>query len=233
MFRLILDGPGKNALSTKMMESILARLDESRGDAITISGAGGVFSAGLDLKEIASMDAAAMARFVGLVEELMARLYDHPAPTIACIEGHAIAGGCVIALCCDHRVMTTDERARIGLNEVALGLVFPPKIFRIVAHRIPPRARHEVLLRAALHAPNDALRFGLVDELSENPGVTADARTRELAALPRAAYVATKRALREGVTTMNEAEYAAALRETLPAWTSDDIKHRVLAQLKK
>ena len=232
-YELVLDGPGKNSLGTKMMDSILARLDEAAGDPVRFSGAGDVLSAGLDLKEIASLDAAGMARFVALVEELMARIFDYASPTVACVNGHAIAGGCVITLCCDHRVMTSDERARIGLNEVALGLVFPPKIFRIVQHRVPPRALHEVVLRAALHAPKDALRLGLVDELAEDARATSEARILELAALSRSAYSATKRSLRAGVTTFSKTDYDAAIAATLPAWTSDDIKQRVMARLKK
>lgn len=233
MFDLVLDGPGKNSLGTKMMESILARLEAAKGEPVLFSGAGGVLSAGLDLKEIASLDARGMERFVVLVEELMARIFDYAAPTVACVNGHAIAGGCVITICCDHRVMTTDERARIGLNEVALGLVFPPKIFRIVQHRVPPRGLHEVVLRSGLHAPKDALRLGLVDELAEDARATSEARITELAAHPRAAYVAAKRTLREGVTSFSESDYRAALATTLPAWTSDEIKERVLARLKK
>jgi len=230
-YDLVLDGAGKNALGTTMMESILARLAEAGGAPVMFSGAGDTFSAGLNLKEIATLDAARMGRFVELVERLMVRIFDYPAPTVACINGHAIAGGCVIALCCDHRVMTTDARSRMGLNEVALGLVFPPKIFRIATHRIPPRSLHEVILRGALHAPRDALRLGLVDELADDVRATAEARTREAAALPRAAYTAAKRMLHAGVTTFDDAAYDAALHDALPAWTSAELKQRVLAHL--
>src|SRR5262249_19505776 len=99
--------------------------------------------------------------------------------------------------------------------------------------RVPPRALHEVTLRAGLHAPKEALRLGLVDELADDPRATAESRIAELAAHPRQAYVATKHALREGVTAFSKSEYDAALAATLPAWTSDDIKRRVLARLKK
>jgi len=232
-YDLVLDGPGKNALGTRMMESILARLDEAGDEPVRFSGAGDALSAGLDLKEVASLDAAGIARFVDLVERVMARIFDYPAPTVACVNGHAIAGGCVVTVCCDHRVATSDPRARIGLNEVALGLVFPPKILRIVSSRVPPRSRHEVLLRAALHAPADALRLGLVDELADDARAASEERVRELAELPRAAYVATKRALRAGVTSFSDAEYAAAMETTLGTWRSDEIKQRVLARLKK
>jgi enoyl-CoA hydratase/carnithine racemase len=230
-YDLVLDGPGKNALGTTMMESILSRLDEADGQPVMFSGAGDALSAGLNLKEIATLDATGMARFVDLVETLMARIFEHPAPTVACVNGHAIAGGCVVTLCCDHRVMTSDAKARIGLNEVALGLVFPPKIFRIVSHRVPPRSVYEVMLRGALHGPTDALRLGLVDEIAPDARAVAEARVRELGLLPREAYSGAKRMLHAGVLTFDEGAYAAALRETLPAWTSDDIKKRVLAHL--
>src|SRR5512136_314369 len=102
-FELELDGPGKNSLSTAMMESILRRLDEAGDAPLLVSGKGDAFSAGLNLKEVAALDAGGMERFVRLVDELMARLFDHPAPTVACVNGHAIAGGCVLLLGCDYR----------------------------------------------------------------------------------------------------------------------------------
>jgi len=231
VYELTLDGPGKNALGTAMIESILARLDDAVERAILLVGAGDTFSAGLNLKEVASLDAAGMRRFVELVERLMDRLFLHPAPIVACLNGHAIAGGCVIGLCCDHRVATDDARARIGLNEVALGLVFPPKIARIVKHRVPPRSIHEVVLRGALYSPAEALRVGLVDEVSADALAVARERARELAALPPAGYVSAKRMLRHGLTALDDDTYARELEATLPAWTSDDIKQRIRARL--
>ena len=230
---LVLDGPGKNALGTPMIESILGRLDAAEGKAVLLSGSGDAFSAGLDLKEIAALDAPGMTRFITLVERLFERVFDWPQPVVAAINGHAIAGGCILALCCDHRVATDDARMRMGLNEVALGLVFPPKIARICMHRVPPRARHEVMLRAALYAPVDALRLGLVDELSSDPLAVARDRMREMAAHPRAAYVAAKRTLRAGVTRFEPADYEAALRTTLATWTGDDIKRALVARTTK
>src|SRR5206468_3501137 len=64
--------------------------------------------------------------------------------------------------CCDRRVASPDEHVKIGLNEVALGVEFPPKIMGIVEHRVPPRFRYEVVLGAGLYSPQDAVRTGLV-----------------------------------------------------------------------
>lgn len=233
IFEIVLDGPGKNALSTAMMDSILARLDEAGDRTVLLSGKGDAFCAGLNLKELASLDADGMRRFVDKVEALMERLFHHPAPTVASVGGHAIAGGCILALCCDYRVMTDAGGARVGVNEVALGLVLPPKIFRIVRARVAPRSLHEVALRGALHAPSDGLRLGLVDELAQDAHAVAMERARELDALPRPAYVETKRLLRADVTEVPREAYELELRRSLPAWTDPALKARLLARLEK
>src|SRR5687767_10403569 len=108
----------------------------AKGEPIFLTGEGDAFSAGLNLKEVTSLDAAGLARFLGVLEELVKALYEHPAPVVAWVNGHAIAGGCVMALCADVRVMTARPGARIGLNEVALGLRFPPLTLAMVRARL-------------------------------------------------------------------------------------------------
>jgi enoyl-CoA hydratase len=234
MFTTItLDGPGKNSLSTPMMQSVIDRIAAHKDEPLLLVGNGDAFCAGLNLKEVASLDEASMHTFVLLVERMMVALFDHPAPTVACVNGHAIAGGCILALCCDHRVSVDSPSVRIGVNELALGLVFPPKIMRIVKHRVPPRSLHEVVLRSRLVSPQDALRMGLIDELAADPRVIAEERIRELASLPRPAYIAAKRALREGVTTFQTKAYEAELAAILPAWTDPRVKELVTRQLSK
>ena len=127
MKTVLLKAPGKNALSTALMEHVLGEV-RTAGDApLFLVGDGDTFSAGLNLKEVAALDAPGLTRYLGLLEDLVGALYLHPGPTVAYLNGHAIAGGCVMALCCDVRVMTARPGARIGLNEVALGLQFPPR----------------------------------------------------------------------------------------------------------
>ena len=121
-----LEGPGKNSLSTELMTRTLASVREAGDAPLFVTGEGDVFSAGLNLKEIVSLDDAGLRRFLEVLEQLVQALYEHPGPTVAWVNGHAIAGGCVMTLCCDVRVMTTRAGVRIGLNEVALGLRDPP-----------------------------------------------------------------------------------------------------------
>jgi enoyl-CoA hydratase/carnithine racemase len=165
----------------------------------------------------------------------MAALYLYPGPTVAAVNGHAVAGGCVLALCCDHRVATTSPATRIGINEVAIGLRFPPRVLAIVRSRVPRRHRERVLLGGSLLSPADALSMGLVDEIGDDPMALARQRLRALGANPSQAYAQTKRDLR-GTTPQSLASDAALdqwLRESIPTWTSSELKARVAAVLRK
>src|SRR5262249_12661406 len=104
-YELTLAAPGRNALGAAVMEDIRSRLHAAAGRPVLLAGSGGAFSAGLNLKEVAALDRDGMARFLDLLETLIEELYCYPGPVVAAITGHAIAGGCVLALCCDHRVI--------------------------------------------------------------------------------------------------------------------------------
>lgn len=228
---IVIEGPGMNALGTSLMRRLLDEL-EAAGDApILLRGAGRAFSAGLDLKEVASLDEPGMRAFLELLEALIVRLFHHPAPVVAAVNGHAIAGGAVLALCCDAAHCTDSERARIGLNEVGLGLQFPPAVLAAVRHRLDPRQQGEVLLGAGLHRPGPASRLGLVDSLSDDPVAAAQAHLARLAAHPPAAYAATKAALRGGVTQVDADDRRRFLEEVVPVWNSVETKGRLLAIL--
>ncbi len=231
MRELTIQGPGKNALGRELMGSLLAQLREAGGEPLLLTGAGDAFSAGLNLKELLELDEAGMDGFLRLLGELSAALFDYPGPTVALVNGHAIAGGCVLALCCDWRVGTSDARARIGLNEVALGLRFPPRLLRMLRHAAPTLER--AVLGAGLYDPATALRLGLLDEVAEDAGAVARARLAERAAYPRPAYAAAKADLRVGLSAARPDEERTFREEVLPVWTSPELKARVRAALKR
>ena len=230
-----MDGPAKNALGREMMTWLLERLHAAGGEAVLLTGTGNTFSAGLNLEEVLALDAEGAGAFLELLERCMSALYQYPGPTVALVNGHAIAGGCVLTLACDVRVATDDARARIGLNEVALGVRFPPRVMRIVRDRVPAACHVPVILGAQLFGPAAALAHGLLDAISPDAGAVARARLAELATLPADAYAATKKALR-GATppdlSSDEAE-ASWLRESVPVWTGGDVKARVRKVLGK
>jgi enoyl-CoA hydratase/carnithine racemase len=167
MKTIVLSGAGKNALSTALMKRTLAELRAAKDAPLFLTGDGDAFSAGLNLKEVASLDLEGMTTFLGALEELVKALYEHPAPVVAWVNGHAIAGGCVLALCADMRVLTGREGVRIGLNEVALGLRFPPLTLAMVKARLTAPALQRVLLEADLYGAKEARELGLVDVIGE------------------------------------------------------------------
>jgi len=198
-----LEGPGKNALSTALMQRTLAEVLAARDEPIFLTGEGDAFSAGLNLKEVASLDVEGMTTFLGALEDLVKALYEHPAPVVAWINGHAIAGGCVLALTADLRVMTAREGTRIGLNEVALGLRFPPLTFAMVKARLTAPALERVLLEAGLYSAEDAKALGLVDVVGDE--TVAHSLAARIASHPRDIFAATKLLLRPRLAISEDA----------------------------
>lgn len=231
-FEIRMEHPNKNALGPALVGWLEERFAEAGERPILLTGEGGAFCAGLDLRHVAALDAAEMEAWLRRLDRLVVRLFEHPAPTVALVNGHAIAGGCVLAVCCDHRVATDDERVRIGANEVALGACFPPAILAMMQHRLPAQHRSRVLLGAELFTPREALRLGLVDEVAEDAEPVARRRLAALAAHPPGTYAITKAALRAGAAPGPEDE-RRFVEDEVPIWTSPAIRARVLAVLER
>jgi enoyl-CoA hydratase len=226
MREIVISNPAKkNATSTATLEALARDLAAAGNAPVLLTGAGDVFSAGLDLEEVANLDTARARRLLDVLEGLVESLFLHPAPTVALLNGHAIAGGCILALCCDHRVAAADPRARIGLNEVAAGLAFPPKTLAMVRARLGPPAAETVVLGARLYDPAGAREAGLVDEVvADDARAVALARLEALSRHPREAYARAKRALRGGALAVDEGDRRAYEDEVLPRWCSEETR---------
>ena len=233
VYTLTIAGPGKNSLSSAVMQDVIRQVREAKGRPVLVVGEGDAFSAGLNLKEVASLDAAGMERYLGLLDDMIDALFGHDGPMVVCVNGHAIAGGCVIALCADLRVAADDPRIRIGLNEVALGLEFPPKIMKLARHRLSRHQVERALLEAGLYDPRRAVELGFVDEVAADPLPRAGALLDVLAAHPRPIYVSTKRTLRDGAVALTDADRRYFREQVLPRWNAPAVKEKVLAALKR
>lgn len=230
-FEIKLAGPGKNALGSQMMKWIVEQLEDADGRPVLLTGEGNAFSAGLNLKEVADLDGEGMVKFLTVLDEMAVSLYAYPGVTVAHVNGHAIAGGAVLALCCDYRVADANPGARIGLNEVALGLPFPPAILRIVQERIPARYREEVLLGAGLVSPDRACELGLIDAVCEDAATAARERLEAWGGHPRYAYGEVKRTLRRGPLGVSADDRKRFHDESLAAWVSPELKAKIAALL--
>jgi enoyl-CoA hydratase/carnithine racemase len=232
MKNLTLTAPGKNALGTELMTWLVNELKAAKGEPIFLTGAGDAFCAGLNLKEVAALNETTMVAFLDVLEEMVDVLYNYPGPVVAWINGHAIAGGCVVALACDHRLLKNDPKLRMGLNEVQIGLQFPPKTWKLVTHRIATRARDRVILEGGLYSAEQALKLGLVDEILESED-EARAYADNVAKAPAAAYAIAKKNLRGGVLDLSNEDRAAFIAEVLPRWCAPELKAKIAGMLKK
>ncbi|MCO4747021.1 MAG: enoyl-CoA hydratase/isomerase family protein [Proteobacteria bacterium] len=232
MIEVVLEGPAKNALGSELMDATIAAVRAADGSPLLIRGSGDAFSAGLNLKEIVEADLDGMKVFLDKLGELLDLIWRYPGPTVAAMNGHAIAGGALVALVCDHRVVTSNPKARIGLNEVAIGVRFPQFILRLVQARIGGQHLSEVVLGAHLFGPEDAVRVGLADEVADDVLAVANKRLATLARHQPAIYKATKLSLRPKMEDSAE-EQRAFVEDVLPVWCAPELKAGILAMLGK
>ncbi|MDZ4774368.1 MAG: enoyl-CoA hydratase/isomerase family protein [Planctomycetota bacterium] len=233
MYEIRMQHPAKNSLGNDLMGWLEFELERAGKEPLLITGTADSFSAGLNLKEVASMDERSMEVFLRRLDALAARLYQHPAPTVACVSGHAIAGGCVLMMCCDWRVARRDPKIKIGVNEVSIGACFPPAIFGIVRARLAPHVRERVMLGAGLSNVDEALALGLIDEIADDAEDAAKMRIEILSSYPRAAYALTKSVLRQGISDVTPAALERFRKKEVPLWASAEMKERVAVVLGK
>ncbi len=193
--------PPANAIDIALLGQLSATLRdlEQRSDvaAVVLTGAGRAFSAGLDLKLVPTYDRAQQNELLRILNQALYQLYALPIPTVAAMNGYAIAGGLVLALACDMRVVV-DSGALLGLTEVRAGVPFPVAAMAVVKAELSPAAARELVLAGRNHDSVHALTLGIVDELQPAEQVLPRSKTlaRDLAAAPRDSYGRIKRQLR-------------------------------------
>jgi 3,2-trans-enoyl-CoA isomerase len=192
--------PPVNALNLELLRALRTAIDDSvRASArgIVLSGAPGLFSAGVDIPTLLGGDRADVREYWREFFALCATMARAPIPLVAAVTGHSPAGGAVLALFCDYRVMAAGSY-RIGLNEVQVGLIVPEAI-QLALRRVVGAYRAERLLMAgAMLESADALACGFVDELATVDQVIPRALTwlGELLALPSHAMLTTRQLAR-------------------------------------
>jgi len=196
-----LDDGKANALSSSMISAIGAALDQAEADdsigAVVLHGREGKFCAGFDLSVMRGGDISAMANLVCDGGELVSRLYGSSIPVVAACTGHALAAGALLLLGCDVRI-GADVDCKIGLNEVAIGMVLPDWAFNIAVERLSRRHLQLAVATARITDARGAVDVGYLDEVAPVDSVldVAVARASELATLNGRAYAGTVRALR-------------------------------------
>ncbi|HEX3286848.1 MAG TPA: enoyl-CoA hydratase/isomerase family protein [Mycobacterium sp.] len=223
-----LDHPPVNALDLRLLDDVIDAIGGVDGPVV-ITGAGRCFSAGVDLPAIVEGGAEYTDRFMTALSAAFLAVFDHPAPVVAAINGHAIAGGCVLAMAADIRLMSAGT---IGLTELAVGATFPMAAVEICRYAMGPSVTPAALQAQTIDV-SAAAAFGWVDEVvtDEELHPRSIALARELSEFSPAAYAMTKQQLHRPARLAIDAgaETDAVVRAS---WMSEETHARMTAYMK-
>jgi enoyl-CoA hydratase/carnithine racemase len=227
---LHLRGGKANAMEPGFLADLIRLIDEAEPEAgaIVLTGYDTFFSAGLALPVLVDLDREAMREFMALFSRAMLRVLRCDRPVVAAINGHAIAGGCVLALQCDVRMMV-EGGGRIGLNEVQLGLGLPALVVETLRLRVPPASIVPIAFEGQLLSPHAAGALGLIDAVVEPDALLERAieRANVLAALPPAGFAQVKRAWRRPAIEAMEQGSDPERDGWLDSWFSSETQARI------
>lgn len=197
---LTMDDGKVNAFDRAFFDDLDAAFDGC-GDApaIVLTGRPGMFSAGLNMKVMAALDDEGMIDLLTQFGRTMMRIWLEPRPVVAAVTGHAIAGGTILSMACDHAVAAAGDY-RWGLTETTIGFPLPSWIIALARGNVAAHRLDDLLLPGQMVGPAEAVEVGFADAVTDGDVLTqALVRADQLAALPRNTYAETKRRLRGGV----------------------------------
>jgi enoyl-CoA hydratase len=224
-----------SALDAELLDGLLHELesvDEAR--ALVLTGTRSIFSAGVDLFRLTRDGADYVRRFLPLLSRVVRALFAFPKPVVAAVNGHAIAGGCIVVLASDVRIMA-DGTGRIGLPELLVGVPFPAAALEVVRFAVPRNQVQSLIYTGRTLLPQDALGAGLVDEVVAPDALLARAHevARQLAAIPPAAFALTKQAVRAQALERIDAAAERQDSAVLDVWTAPETLTHIREYLRR
>ncbi|HUQ86968.1 MAG TPA: enoyl-CoA hydratase/isomerase family protein [Vicinamibacterales bacterium] len=187
-----------SAIDLELGEALIEEMNDARNasvKAVIITGSGSSFSAGVDLFRVIKDGPEYGRRFLPVLDNFLRAVLTLPKPTIAAINGHAIAGGCILAAACDHRIMT-EGNGRIGIPELAVGVPFPALPLQIMSARVADGPLRDLVFTGRTVLIDEAKTMGLIDEKCPS-GMLMDRAmevAKKMAAIPAGAFALTKEA---------------------------------------
>ncbi|MDX1496932.1 MAG: enoyl-CoA hydratase/isomerase family protein [Salinisphaeraceae bacterium] len=182
-----------SVLDLELLQALTQALDEAQEDAevkaVILTGSGSIFSAGVDLKRLLDEREAYAEKFVPLLDQAFEVLFEFPKPVIAAVNGHAIAGGCILVATCDIKLMA-QGKGRIGIPELKVGVPFPVSAFEVLRFAIGRNKLQALLYQAETFNPDEALEKGWVDEVLDADSLMTRAQivAAELGAIPAESF---------------------------------------------
>jgi len=215
------------ALVEGLTDAFLRARDDVEVKGALLASAGKIFCPGLDLQDLVSLDRGAMESLMGRFNACLLELYTFPKPMVAAISGHALAGGYILALTADWRIVK--RGAMVGLNEIKVGVPFPYGVALILKDMVPRPRLEEVVLMGRNFTDEETVAAGLVHEVQDADGFEERCLSRlsDLASRDRRAFATTKRYLRSATAEKMAAGDALHVAEFLDGWFSQETRARI------
>lgn len=225
-----------SAMDIELGEALLREMQDAATapiKAVIVTGTGSSFSAGVDLFRVVNDGPDYVRRFLPVLDDFLRAALTLPKPMVAAVNGHAIAGGCILAACCDHRIMV-EGSGRIGMPELAVGVPFPALPLHIMAARLTDAAIRDLVFTGRTVQVDEARALGLIDEKCP-AGMLIDRAletAERLAAIPAGAFALTKESFYTPI--LERAESLADLNtRVVDAWMQQLTYDTIRAYLEK
>jgi len=208
-----------NALDVELLEAIITTFGEvTDAPAVVLTGQRSTFSAGVDLRRILTSSTEEIEHFLDTLSRALLTVFTHPKPVVAAVNGHAIAGGCVLAVACDVRLMSSGT---MGLTELNVGVAFPTAALEIARHAVGPQAQ-SLILSGRLIEPAEAVDVGFIDWVVDEGQLLDEAliEAHSLGKVPADTYMTTKRQLHAPAMANIAREYEIYDATVNRTWTS-------------
>ncbi len=238
---LSLDRGSSNAINAEMVHELTDMLQTLEKDAqvggLILTGKEGFFSAGLDLIELYNYNEAEIKQFWHDFLAMVSVFVGFKKPMISAISGHSPAGGCVLAICSDYRIMA-EGKYIIGLNEVPVGIIVPDSIFHIYAFWLGQAHAYRFLLEGKLMRSEEALQVGLVNELVDGKALitAAERKMKQYLGFDWTTWQQSKQNLRKELLGKVQADQTETLEVMLKQWWSPStrsILHTIIQNLQR
>lgn len=214
-----------SAIDIELGEAFVKEMEDAKDpavNAVILTGSSSSFSAGVDLFRVIKDGPDYGRKFLPVLDNMLRAALTLPKPMIAAVNGHAIAGGCILAATCDHRIMT-EGNGRIGIPELAVGVPFPALPLQIMAARVADGPLRDLVYSGRTVLVDEAKTMGLIDEKCPS-GMLIDRATEvaeRLAAIPSGAFALTKEAFYAPILERTR-QLAAMNARVVDAWLQPD-----------
>lgn len=221
-----------NALNERLVEQLgdcFAELEKAPAcQAVILTGEGKFFSFGFDIPEFLSYSKGEFTRYLTKFTALYRRIFIFPKPVVAALNGHAVAGACMLATACDHRILV-EGKARISLNEIGFGSSVFAGSVEMLKFCVGEKRAQQVLYSGALYSAAEALELGLIDQVASGENLMEEAFkvARALGRKQQPAFGSIKGLMRRPVAEEMDRREGESIREFVDIWYSEPTWRRL------